>query len=64
MDPYEREAALELIQDYLPMPGSQTPREIDNAARWRKTIARKEVQQAIHKVGRVERYHLEQPKTN
>jgi hypothetical protein len=59
LDPKGRPDALAGVQDYATAPG--TPWEIDNAARWRKAIARKVVQAAIRKVGRIERYHLEQP---
>jgi beta-barrel assembly-enhancing protease len=54
-----RQSILPDIQEYLPNPGSKT--ELEMEARWRSVIARKEVQAAIHKVGRVESYHLEAP---
>jgi hypothetical protein len=59
MDPNERQDTLANIQNYAAIPG--TPWEKDNAAQWRKAIARKEVQAAVRKVGRIESYHLEQP---
>jgi hypothetical protein len=54
-----RQSILPDIQEYLPTPGTKAELEIE--ARWRSVIARKEVQAAIHKVGRVESYHLEAP---
>jgi hypothetical protein len=54
-----RQSALLDIQEYLPTPGSEAELEIE--AQWRSIIARKEVQAAIHKVGRVESHHLEAP---
>jgi hypothetical protein len=59
MDPNERQDTLANIQNYAAIPG--TPWEMENAAQWRKAIARKEVQAAVRKVGRIESYHLEQP---
>jgi hypothetical protein len=47
------------IQEYLPTPGPETELEIER--RWRSVVARKEVQAAIQKVGRVGSYHLEAP---
>jgi hypothetical protein len=58
-DPNERQDTLLNIQHYTSVPG--THREMEDAALWRKVIARNEVQAAIKKVGRVESYHLEQP---
>lgn len=55
----ERAGALMNVQDYAHQP--QTPWEAEFASRWHEVIARKEVQAAIHKVGRVESYHLEAP---
>jgi beta-barrel assembly-enhancing protease len=54
-----RQSILPDVQEYLPTPGSQT--ELDIEAQWRSVVARKEVQAAIRKIGRVERYHLEAP---
>ncbi len=54
-----RENVLPDIQEYLPTPGTETELAIE--AQWRAVIARQEVQAAIQKVGRVERYHLESP---
>lgn len=54
-----RQSILADIQEYLPTPGSQTELAIE--AQWRAVIARKEVQAAIQKVGRVESYRLESP---
>jgi hypothetical protein len=54
-----RQSILPDIQEYLPTPGPKTELEIE--ARWRSMIARKEVQAAIHRVGRVESYRLEAP---
>lgn len=54
-----RQSIVADIQEYLPTPGSPTELQIE--AQWRSMIARKEVQAAIQKVGRVESYHLESP---
>ena len=54
-----RQSTLLDIQEYLPTPGSEAELEIE--AQWRSVIARKEVQAAIHRVGRIESYHLESP---
>jgi beta-barrel assembly-enhancing protease len=54
-----RQSILPDIQEYLPTPGTKAELEIE--AQWRSIVARKEVQAAIHKVGRVESYHLEAP---
>lgn len=54
-----RQGVLLDIQEYLPTPGTKTELEIE--AQWRLVIARRDVQAAIHKVGRVESYHLEAP---
>jgi beta-barrel assembly-enhancing protease len=54
-----RQSILPDIQEYLPTPGPQV--ELDFEAQWRSIVARKEVQAAIHKVGRVQSYHLEAP---
>lgn len=59
LDPDQRQEALARVQDYALPP--QTPREMEITSRWREVLARREVQAAIHKVGRVESYHLEQP---
>ncbi len=58
-DKDSRQNVLPDIQEYLPTPGTETELAIE--AQWRAVIARKEVQAAIHKVGRVESYHLESP---
>jgi len=52
-----RQNALGALQGYPSRPGSETERERE--ARFRSVVARKEVQAAIHKVGRVESYQLE-----
>src|ERR1700674_2315813 len=54
-----RQSILPDIQEYLPTPGTKAELEIE--AQWRSIVARKEVQAAIHKVGRFESYHLEAP---
>jgi hypothetical protein len=54
-----RQSILPDIQEYLPTPGTKAELEIE--AQWRSIVARKEVQAAIRKVGRVESYHLEAP---
>jgi hypothetical protein len=54
-----RQSILPDIQEYLPTPGTKAELEIE--AQWRSIVARREVQAAIHKVGRVETYHLEAP---
>ena len=54
-----RQSILADIQGYPATPDSPTELEIE--AQWRSVIARKEVQAAIQKVGRVESYHLESP---
>ena len=54
-----RQSILPDIQEYLLTPGTKAELEIE--AQWRSIVARKEVQAAIHKVGRVESYHLEAP---
>jgi hypothetical protein len=54
-----RQGILADIQEYLPTPDAKAELEVE--ARWRAVIARKEVQTAIHKVGRVESYRLEAP---
>src|SRR3984957_1546495 len=54
-----RQSVLPDVQEYLPTPGTKTELEIET--QWRSIVARKEVQAAIHKVGRVESYHLEAP---
>jgi beta-barrel assembly-enhancing protease len=58
-DKESRQSFLPDIQEYLPTPGSETELAIEK--QWRSVIARKEVQAAIHKVGRVESYRLEAP---
>jgi beta-barrel assembly-enhancing protease len=59
LDPHQRQDSLTRVQDFALPP--QTPRGMELTSRWRQVIARKEVQAAIHKVGRVESYHLEAP---
>lgn len=59
LDLDQRQEALTRVQDYALPP--QTPREMEITSRWREVLARKEVQAAINRVGRVESYHLEQP---
>jgi beta-barrel assembly-enhancing protease len=54
-----RQSILPDVQEYLPTPGTKTELEIET--QWRSIVARKEVQAAIRKVGRVESYHLEAP---
>ena len=46
-------------QNYLATPGPDI--QLDFERQWRSVNARKEVQAAIAKVGRVESYHLEPP---
>jgi hypothetical protein len=58
-DPDLRQSALLNVQIYLPSPGTET--ELKFEAQWRTLIARKDVQAAIHKVGRIESYQLEEP---
>jgi hypothetical protein len=57
LDPEGRQDALVFVQTYAPSTG--TPRELDLDARQRAVIARRDVQAAIQKVGRVEAYRLE-----
>jgi beta-barrel assembly-enhancing protease len=54
-----RQSILPDVQEYLPTPGTKAELELE--AQWRSIVARKEVQAAIHKVGRVQSYHLEAP---
>jgi hypothetical protein len=54
-----RQNVLPEIQKYLPTPGTKTELELE--ARWQSVVARKEVQSVIHRVGRIESYHLEEP---
>jgi beta-barrel assembly-enhancing protease len=54
-----RQSVLPEIQEYLPTPGTKTELEVET--RWQSVIAGKEVQAAIHRVGRIESYHLEAP---
>jgi hypothetical protein len=54
-----RQRFLPDVQEYLPAPGTKAELEIET--QWRSVIARKEVQAAIHRVGRVESYRLEAP---
>jgi hypothetical protein len=54
-----RQSVLPDVQVYLPTPGTETELAIE--AQWRSLIARKDVQAAIHKVGRSDSYRLEAP---
>jgi hypothetical protein len=54
-----RQDALLDVQEYLPTPSSELETQLE--ARWRSVVARKEVQSAIRKVGRIESYPLEAP---
>ena len=56
-DPEKRQDALLLVQTYAPATG--TARDLVLEARQRAVIARRDVQAAIRKVGRVETYSLE-----
>ncbi|MGD0491679.1 MAG: hypothetical protein ABSC32_09045 [Steroidobacteraceae bacterium] len=56
-DANERQAALASVQEYAPEPEGPVAATLD--ARLRAVIARQEVQRAINRVGRVERYDLE-----
>ena len=56
-NPHQRQNALLFVQTYAPATG--TPRELDLDARQRAVVARRDVQTAIRKVGRVETYRLE-----
>jgi hypothetical protein len=58
-DPDLRQDVLRDMQDYQPTPGSELETELDR--QWHTVVARKEVQAAIHKVGRIESYRLEAP---
>ena len=57
-DSDQREEALEHVQDYAPTPG--TARDLDWDTQRGAVIAKPEVQAAIHSVGRVEAYPLEE----
>jgi tetratricopeptide (TPR) repeat protein len=57
LDPDQRVAALASVQSYAQAPS--TPRVEDLRARRKAMIARREVQAAILKVGRVEKFNLE-----
>lgn len=58
-DPKLRQAFLLRVQDFAPYPMPDW--SMKNEARWHEVIARKTVQAAINKVGRVESYRLEGP---
>jgi tetratricopeptide (TPR) repeat protein len=53
-----RQDALLSVQEFSTSPG--TPRMMSMDAQWRAIIARRDVQTAIHRVGRVESYRLEE----
>jgi tetratricopeptide (TPR) repeat protein len=55
----QRQDALQSVQEYGEVPGTAWDGELN--ARWRKVVDRKDVQAVIHRVGRVESYHLELP---
>ncbi len=55
-DANERQEALASVQDYAPEPEGPVAATLD--ARLRTVIARDDVQEAIKRVGRVERYDL------
>jgi hypothetical protein len=57
-DPVERQDALLSVQNFAPT--LMTARDQDLDARQRAVIARSDVQAAIHHVGRVETYKLEE----
>jgi beta-barrel assembly-enhancing protease len=59
LDPNLRQDYLVQVQDYAPYPTSEW--EMQWYARWREVLARKDVQAAIRKVGRIDAYQLEQP---
>jgi hypothetical protein len=58
-DPELRQDALLDVQAFQPTPGTEQENALE--AQWRSVVARKEVQEAIHQVGRIERYRLEAP---
>jgi tetratricopeptide (TPR) repeat protein len=55
----QRQEALTRVQTYALPP--QTTRETEITSRWREVVARREVQAAIDRVGRVDSYPLEEP---
>jgi beta-barrel assembly-enhancing protease len=58
-DSKRRQAFLLRVQDFVTYPEPEW--SIKNQARWREVVAKKQVQVAINKVGRVESYRLEEP---
>jgi beta-barrel assembly-enhancing protease len=58
-DPRRRQEVLLRLQDFASYPEPEWT--LKNQARWHEVVARKSVQAAINKVGRVESYHLEEP---
>lgn len=56
-DPRERLAALLDIQQYAE--STPTPAQSEWRVRWKKLIARQDVQSAVEKVGKIERFNLE-----
>jgi hypothetical protein len=58
-DPELRQDALLDVQEFQPAPGTEQENALE--AQWRAVVARKEVQEAIHQVGRIESYRLEAP---
>ncbi len=56
-DPVQRRAALHIVQEFASTP--ETPRGVAFDAALQRVIARTDVQNAIRRVGRVERYNLE-----
>jgi hypothetical protein len=59
LDKGQRQEALLSVQGFASVPG--TPRDTTLEARRRALIARGDVQAAIDKVGRIERYRVEAP---
>jgi hypothetical protein len=56
-DPAKRQDALELVQDFPPLPSAKFEQDTDEM--WRLLVARADVQSTIDKVGRAGSYHLE-----
>jgi hypothetical protein len=56
-DPSKRQDALELVQNFPPLPSGEF--EQDNDEAWRLLVARADVQSVINEVGRAGSYHLE-----
>jgi hypothetical protein len=59
LDSNTRQDALQSVQGYMPTP--TTPLGEERDARWHKIMARKDVQAAIAKVGRIEMNRFEEP---